>query len=190
MTSLNLKQAKTHIRKRLSPRQKLAYLRAYEAQMKQGKERAGILSRLAKRIVVSEREAERILSQAREYRSEVERHQRVLSITALALASNLETCLATLGTAFTAKIGDVVYGGGMCVIDYQLQSVRMQNVDKAIALNLLCHLKHQKAELPELADIDDWSELTPDRITEDLLSTLKIKGYRGDFNGRCPECPR
>jgi alanine racemase len=114
-------------------------------------------------------------------------HLEELSITALALASNLETYHGNLGTVFDfTKIGDAVYGGLIYEIGSQ-QSVRMQNVDKAKASNLLRHLK---AEVAELSDIDDWSELTSSRITDGLISKLKTKGYRGDFNGRCPECPR
>jgi hypothetical protein len=60
-------------------------------------------------------------------------------------------------------------------------------VDKVRISNLLRHLK---ADTPGLADINDWSDLTPSMITEDLIMELRRRGSMGYFAGKCPGCPR
>ena len=170
--------------KRLSKRERSAYLRFYESRMAQGYNRQEILATLAKNISVSDRQVERIISQARDYEQKIKEHHTALSIVALSLASNLATLLNT--SLFTEKMGIVVYGGVVSEIDSG-QSVCMQRVDKHMALNLLCHLKE---DVRELADIDDWAELATGAITEVLILRLKQRGNRGNFSSKCPDCPR
>ncbi len=171
-------------RKRLTQRQKTALLERYEADMQRGRNREEILEEVAEEIgVTSQRQVERILAQAKEYQSEIERHQQELSITASLLALNLGRCWDNFDL-FTDKIEDVVYGG----LAYEVggETAIMEEVDKSVALNLLYHLK---GEFPELTDIKDWAELTGDKISNDFLERLRLKANRGDFMGKCPDCP-
>ena len=80
-----------------------------------------------------------------------------------------------------------MYGGWLNDIDGILDalSVEMHEVDKSVALHLLCHLKE---EFPELTDIKDWAEFNNDKITKDFVERLRLRAYRGDF-GKCPACP-
>ena len=176
-------------RKRVTQRQKTALLERYEADMQRGRNREEILEEVAEEIgVTSQRQVERILAQAKEYQSEIKDHQQELSITTLTLASNLESYLNALGSTgdFTGKIGDVVYGGCLDVIDDALLSVEMYKVDKRIASNLLLHIK---LEFPELTEIKDWAELPDDKITRNFVESLRLKANHGDFMGKCPACP-
>jgi len=131
-------------------------------------------------------ERQRILAQAAKYEHEIENHFAELSVTALTLASNFESYLDN-GTGSGSTIGDVVYGGWLNDIDGILDalSVEMHEVDKSVALHLLCHLKE---EFPELTDIKDWAELNNDKITKDFVERLRLRAYRGDF-GKCPAYP-
>ena len=172
--------------KRLAKREKLALLQSYETQMRQGQNREKILAELADNVGVGQRQIERILAQAAKYEHEIENHFAELSITALILASNFESYLDN-GTGSGSTIGDVVYGGWLNDIDGILDalSVEMHEVDKSVALHLLCHLKE---EFRELTDIKDWAELNNDKITKDFVERLRLRAYRGDF-GKCPACP-
>lgn len=175
-------------RKRLSKREKAALLERYEVQMQQGRNRGKILEEMADEIgVSSQRQAERILAQAAKYQQEIERHRADLSTIALTLASNLESYLDNLGTVFgfKSKIGHAVYGGFANEIASKWY-VEMREIDKSVALNLLCHLKE---EFPKLANITDWADLTSDEISHDFIARLKLKANRGDFIGKCPACP-
>ena len=236
-------QAK-RIRKRLSKREKIALLQSYESQLHQGRNREKILTELTDKIgVTSQRQVERILAQAKEYNRGTKKHYTDLSVTALKLASNLESYLDNLeryvnysGTDLESTIGNVVYGGWLPDIDeinernyladlmsikghkvnkpvapertdikdavkvsrawpksFWLndgdgpeRSVKMYEVNKSVALNLLYHLKD---EFPELIDIDDWADLTGDEISYDFIARLKLKANREDFMGKCPACP-
>ena len=170
-------------RKRLTQRQKTALLERYEADMQRGRNREEILEEVAEEIgVTTHRQVERILAQAKEYQSEIKRHQQELSITASLLALNLGRCWDNFDLS-TDKIEDVVYGG----LAYEAggKTAIMEEVDKSVALNLLYHLK---GEFPELTDIKDWAELNNDKITKDFVERLRLRAYRGDF-GKCPACP-
>ena len=170
-------------RKRLTQRQKTALLGRYEADMQRGRNREEILWELAEEIgVTSQRQVERILAQAKEYQSEIERHQQKLSITASLLALNLGRCWDNFDLC-TDTLGVVVYGG--LAHEVGGPSAIMETVDRSVALNLLYHLKD---EFPELTDIKDWAELNNDKITKDFVERLRLRAYRGDF-GKCPACP-
>jgi hypothetical protein len=118
------------------------------------------------------------------------KHYTELSITGLILASNFESYLNAPGTDddFTGKIGDVAYGGWLNLIGgvRDALSVEMNKVDKRIASNVLLHIK---LEFPELTEIEDWAELTDYKITKNFIERLRLKANRGDFMGKCPDCP-
>jgi transcriptional regulator with XRE-family HTH domain len=120
--------------------------------------------------------------------SEQARHFQELSIALLSLASNLESCQEQIDENSGPEIGEVLHGGWLNMIDgvADALSVRMREVDKRLALNLLQHLKQ---EFPELNDISDWAQLTEDKITDDFIARLKLKANRGDFTGTCDLCP-
>jgi len=175
------------IRKRLSRRKKVALLKRYEVEMQRGGNREKTLRKMAKEIgVCSQRQVERILARAKEYEQQMERHQLCLSATALALASNFESYLDTFGTVFGSTIGDTAYGGWVYEITGGL-SVHMREVDRSLALDLLCHLK--KEEFPELANTSDWAQLSSNRITNDFVDRFRLKANRGGFLGKCKDCP-
>jgi len=140
---------------------------------------------LAKHFVLSKSEIYKILRQERKKPL----HFTELSITALTLASNFESYLNAPDTdVVIGKIGDVVGGGWLNVIGGKpdAQSVEMYKVDKRIASNLLLHIKPQ---FPELTEIKDWIELTDDKITKTFVERLRLKANRGEFMGKCPDCP-
>lgn len=125
---------------------------------------------------------------------EGERHFKDLSITAAMLASNLESCLRKFDTVFDSSgspVGDVVYGGWLDVIDGvpDALSVEMAKVDRFLASDLLFHLKSEKDGFPELADTNDWSQLTGDKISYGFIERLRFKANGGDFTGKCNESP-
>jgi len=172
--------------KRLTKREKLALLESYRTQMSRGRNREEILDELAKKIgVSSQRQVERIIAQAGRYEQEIKAHFAELSITALKLASNFQSYLDNFGTGFDSAVGDVVYGGSLYIVGDML-SVKMWDVDRPLALNLLCHLKE---EFPELANISDWTQLTSNKMSHDFIARLQLKANRGDFMGKCPACP-
>jgi len=116
------------------------------------------------------------------------KHFQELSVVLLALASNLESYRDQIDIDSGSRVGDIVYGGWLNLIDGMPDalSVEMQNIDKPLALNLLLHLGQ---EFPELVNINDWAQLTDDKISHDFIARLKIKASRGDFVGNCPLCP-
>lgn len=111
-------------------------------------------------------------------------HLTELSITALMLAENLSRYRNESATflGFPNKVGNAIYGEPSAAT----QLARLQEVDKPTALNLLSHLRE---EFPEVDDITDWANLTDDKITENLIKRLTLKGNRGDFKGNCSGCP-
>ena len=115
------------------------------------------------------------------------KHFQELSIALLALASNLESYRDQIGTDPRSRVGDMVYGGWLNVIDGtpDMLSVQMREVDRPLALNLLLHLKQ---EFPELASSSDWTQLTGDKISHDFIARLELKATRGDFVGNCHLC--
>jgi len=157
--------------------------------MRQGRDRVKILDKLARKIgVTSERQVERILAQAAKYEQEIENHFAELSSVALAIANNL----GKIRNAFanirldSPKIGDLVYHGIILEINSG-QEIVLQPIDKNKALNLLTHLKK---ELAELESVGGWASLTYDELTEALILRLNQKGYKANFEGKCPACPR
>ena len=173
------------VSKKLSKREKIALLQSYDTQMEQGRNREEILGELAHVIgVTSQRQVERILAQAKEYKWDIKQHYAELSIEALTLASNFERYLDNLGTA-SGKIGNMVYGGEVHDIGSG-RDFTMERIDKSVATNLLFHLRE---EYPELHALNEWADLTGDRITPDLIKRLRLKAYQGDFKGKCKYCP-
>lgn len=174
--------------KRLSKRGKVALLERYEVEMQRGRNRENILEDMADEIgVSSQRQVERILAQAATYEQEIENHFAELSSIALTIANNLSKYRNTAPNCFRGsdKIGDLVYGGFICVLGEQ--SIALQRIDRSIALNLLAHLQKEFSELDE---VTDWDCLTNNQITEALILRLNQKGYKGSFKGKCPACPR
>jgi len=92
-----------------------------------------------------------------------------------------------------ADITPYVYPEGLRQISLEtfLRSISSFNgrlpVDKIRISNLLRHLK---ADTPGLAGINDWTDLTPGEITEDLILELRRRGNMGYFSGKCLDCPR
>jgi len=115
-------------------------------------------------------------------------HFQQLSIVLLALASNLESYRDQIDIDSSSRVGDIVYGGWLNLVDgvADALSVKMRDIDKSLALNLLLHLRK---EFPELANISDWAQLRDDKINHDFIARLKIKASRGDFVGNCHLCP-
>ena len=67
--------------------------------------------------------------------------------------------------------------GGWWIWDDQ---AKLGDVDKIAAVELLKRLK-EEGEFPELADIEDWTELTDDQITENFIQRLISRAHRGNF---------
>lgn len=125
------------------------------------------------------------------YDIRLQKHFKELSTVAVSIASNLQRYRNNLAVfqGGSNKTGELIYGGSM----YEMhtpdfgQFGELQQVDRGLAKNLLSHLKE---EFPELVDITDWSDLTDDKITEDLIERLRLKAYRGGFKrGKCMGCP-
>lgn len=114
-------------------------------------------------------------------------HFAELSRTALQLADLLSQYRESY-----ANITPYVYpeGSRQVQLDTFLRNVSYFNgrlpVDKVRLSNLFRHLK---ADTPALTDINDWSDLTPSMITEDLIIELRRRGSVGDFAGKCLGCP-
>lgn len=99
---------------------------------------------------------------------------------ALIIASNLEKyrnySSPSSGDPFghtVYTIGDNVYGGWWIWDD----QAKLGDVDKIAAVELLKRLK-EEGEFPELADIEDWTELTDDQITENFIQRLISRAHR------------
>ena len=101
------------------------------------------------------------------------------STAALIIASNLEKYRnepgAFLGTEID-KVWDRVYGGWWI----GEERAKLGDVDRKVAAELLGHLK-EEGEFPELADIEDWSELNDTQITENFIQRLISRAHRGNF---------
>ncbi len=102
-----------------------------------------------------------------------------LTTTALVIASNLgkyrNENAAYRGTAMDT-VGELVYGGQW--IGEQL--AKLGDVDRASAAELLKQLK-EEGEFLELVAIEDWAELTDDKITENFIQRLIARAHRGNF---------
>ena len=106
-----------------------------------------------------------------------------LSTTLLVIASNLEkhrnAPSPALGDPFghtVYTVGENVYGGWWIEED----KAKLGDVDRELAAELLDKLK-EEGDFPELVDIDDWSELNYDLITESFIQRLTVRAYRGNF---------
>ena len=101
------------------------------------------------------------------------------STAALIIASNLEKYRnepgAFLGTEID-KVWDRVYGGWWI----GEERAKLGDVDRKVATELLGRLK-EEGEFPELADIEDWSELNDTQITENFIQRLISRAHRGNF---------
>lgn len=118
---------------------------------------------------------------------EQEKHSKELSITLLALVSNLESYQEHIDDA-TSRSGNIIDGGWVNLVNGEPDalSIRLKKINKSFAMDLLQHLKY---EFPELAYIDDWTRLSEYKITDDFITRLKLKANRGDFTGKCDHCP-
>ncbi len=103
--------------------------------------------------------------------------------TALVIASNLEKIRnapsQALGdplgrTVYT--VGENVYGGWWVYED----RAKLGDVDRKVAAELLNRLK-EEGEFSELAEIEDWKELSEDSVTEGFIQRLISKAHRGNF---------
>jgi len=120
-----------------------------------------------------------------EYTKEEQSSQsKELQTTALIIASNLEKFRnapsPALGDPFghsAYPVGELVYGGWWI---YEEDRAKLGDVDRELAPELLKLLK-EEGDFPELVDIDDWSELNYDLITESFIQRLTVRAYRGNF---------
>jgi len=110
-------------------------------------------------------------------------HSKELSTAGLIIASNLEKFRnapsPALGDPFghtVYTVGENVYGGWWIEED----KAKLGDVDRELAAELLDKLK-EEGDFPELVDIDDWSELNYDLITESFIQRLIARAHRGDF---------
>ena len=120
------------------------------------------------------------------------RHFAELSETALTLATNFESFLdMSDAILFDSKVGDTVYGGWLLPTEYREElwdryRVKMHNIAKFLALDLLSHIRE---EFPELVKINDWAELTSNELTYDLVARLTRAAKKGAYLGKCNDCP-
>lgn len=103
--------------------------------------------------------------------------------TALIIASNLEKIRnapsESLGDPFghtIYKVEEKVYGGWWVHED----RARLGDVDITVAAALLRRLK-EEGEFPELAEIEDWKELSETSVTEDFIQRLISRAHRGSY---------
>ncbi len=106
-----------------------------------------------------------------------------LQTIALIIASNLEKIRnappESLGDPFGHTVytmGEKVYGGWWVHED----RAKLGDVDRKVAAELLKRLK-EEGEFPELADIEDWKELSEAKVTEDFIQQLISRAHRGNF---------
>lgn len=106
-------------------------------------------------------------------------HSKELTTAVLIMASNLEKYrnepAAYLGTE-TDTVSEWVYGGWW-VGDNR---AKLGDVNRKAAAELLKRLK-EEGEFPELANIEDWSELNDTQITENFIQRLIARAHRGNF---------
>ena len=96
--------------------------------------------------------------------------------TAMGIASNLRTCRndSVICLSLSDKIGSKVYGQEdvLGTTDAgRVEPITLVKVDRAVALKALEQLP--KEDFPELSGIADWSDLTYDRINENLIVRLE-----------------
>lgn len=106
-----------------------------------------------------------------------------LQTIALIIASNIEKIRSappqSLGDPFGHTIytvGEKVYGGWWVYED----RARLGDVDRTVAAELLQRLK-EEGEFSELAEIEDWKELSEDSVTEGFIQRLISRAHRGNF---------
>ena len=156
---------------------------------------------LASHFILSKSETYKILRQEREKPA----HFTQLSVTALKLADILSKHHEHSVTVIPFMTQDFPYKGLQYeILPFGGQFVELAELDREKVSNLVCHLK---AEMPELVSITkypeafrEWFALPDDEklntkppevtITEDLILKLRLKGNKGDFCGKCPDCPR
>ena len=116
-------------------------------------------------------------------REEQSPQSKELQTTALIIASNLEKLRNAppqwLGDPLHRQVytvGEKVYGGWWVHED----RARLGDVDRTVAAELLQRLK-EEGEFPELAEIEDWKELSEDSVTEGFIQRLISRAHRGNF---------
>jgi len=183
------------VSKKLSKRKKLAILQSYEDKMAKGHDRAKILEQLEKRLGVSGRQVERILSQARHYAQEIKEHHTQLSATALKLAEILDWYykhhLFTIEPLISSDF------------PYTTHTPESPTLNERELSNLLAHLGGEILELIPIGEYPKaceqwfalgdrkWEKQTPSAtISGDLILKLRLKANQTDFIGKCPDCPR
>jgi len=120
-------------------------------------------------------------------------HYEELMLTSFKLARNLERWLdeplinlniGRLPGTESYPVGKLLYGG--LIYGSAIRSVdKLADIDKAMAGNVLVHLK---AQYPILADLKDFGDLTDDDFTREVIDLLKVS--RQTWKGRCGRCPR
>ena len=121
-------------------------------------------------------------------------HLDELAQTASDLAKNMDKYLDRYGEGFESKVGKVIYGGWL-EVDYYTPptgihdafSVKMLNISKPLALNLLSHIKEK---FPELEKVNNWANLTSKELTYDLVARLTNIANKGIKIGSCKDCPK
>jgi hypothetical protein len=123
-------------------------------------------------------------------------HFRGLAETARKLADNLDNFRKSdefwgnTQTASEHTVGEIIYGPGT-VHQLPPQSfiewIYLEVIDQDSAADLLVHLK---TEFKDLKGTPDWAQLTQDKVTEQLITQLRSKGYQEKFKGKCPRCPK
>jgi len=134
-------------------------------------------------------------SQAREYRSDVGKHENELSMTCLKLAEVLSWYHKNQRFTIEPFISSD--------FPYTAHQLEIEPLNERELSNLVAHLKD---EIPELITIgkypracNQWFALGDKKwekerpsvlITKDLILKLRLKGNQGNFSGRCSDCPR
>ena len=101
----------------------------------------------------------------------------------LVIASNLEKIRNAPSPALGDLLGRSIYKveekvlGGWWIWD---DIAKLGDVDREVAAKLLKRLK-EEGEFPELADIEDWSDLNYNQVTEDFIQRLISRAHRGNF---------
>ena len=181
-------------KKPLSRRKKLAILMWFDRKMARGNDRDDILRDLKQKLNLSPRQIERIISEAREYIKETERHLANIYAIALKLAEILDWYvkygMSDINPLISSDFPYTPSAPGSPILDEHDLS------------NLVDHLE---GEIPELTSIlkysrksKEWSGLgnkkwdmeTPSvNIDEELIIKLKAID-RVNLSGKCPDCPR
>lgn len=181
--------------KQLSKRKKLAILRYYDGKMAEGYDREKILEQLEKELDVSDRQVERILSQARQYVQVIKEHHAQLSVTALKLVEILDWYFKYQQFTITPLISSD--------FPYTTPTLELPTLNEQELSNLTTHLKNDMPELIPVVEYSEscqqwfalgdrkWDKETPSvTITGNLILKLKVVANQTNFSGRCPDCPR